>query len=73
MSRQIRPPSSIFGWYMGVVKRTFGGSKGYLEGTLEASTEDSSNAQPVMFKHWEWVSIAHLLGTAIPRVNVPSS
>lgn len=30
VSRQIRPPLSILGWYSGVRKRHRGGSKGYL-------------------------------------------
>ena len=32
MSRQMRPPLSMLGWYTGVTKRTLGGSKGYLYG-----------------------------------------
>lgn len=30
VSRQILPAESILGWYIGVTKRTFGGSNGYL-------------------------------------------
>ena len=36
-SRHIRPAVSIFGWYIFVTKWTWGGSKGYLSGTLTSN------------------------------------
>ena len=34
VSRHILPSLSIFGWYIGVINLTLGGSKGYLSGIL---------------------------------------
>ena len=42
VSKQIRPLVSMFGWKMGVTKRTLGGSKGYLHQHMLVWTSDAS-------------------------------
>lgn len=45
MSKQIRPPVSILGWYMGVENVTIGGWNGYL-GPQSYSNFKSFHTQP---------------------------
>ena len=45
VSKQIRPLVSMFGWKMGVTKRTLGGSKGYLHQHLLVGTQRTPGRQ----------------------------
>lgn len=70
MSRQMRPLSSIFGWYTLVINRHLGGSMGYLSNRLRVSSSDTSDK---LSQRQEVVSKTYFGGRLIEILNSPFS
>ena len=81
VSKQILPWSSILGWKIGVMNRTFGGSNGYLFGRVRTAEKEEIRERDALMSVWpSWhfafcgpVLTTYLSETSISRRKTPSA